>query len=86
MMGLLFLLYGFLLLIPSCFQKVEVGDIYENQLTRNRFMITEAHFGEYYIDSLAMRITHLRIQENSIKQTSRNLYSQNLLNLHSILE
>ncbi len=86
MIRLLYVVYGLLMLIPSCFQKVEVGDIYENQLTRNRFMITEAHFGEYYLDSLSSRITLLRIQKESIIQSSKHLYSDNITNLHSTFE
>jgi hypothetical protein len=34
------------------FKKVDAGDIYENQLTQKRFMITEARRGWYIMDSL----------------------------------
>ena len=41
------------------FKKVDAGDIYENQLSQKRFMITEARRGAYYIDSLQQRINYL---------------------------
>ena len=63
------------------FQKVQTGEIYENQLTQRRFLITDAHFGRYFIDSLQRRLGYF---EKYGVDSVRSLYTKEIYILNNL--
>jgi hypothetical protein len=65
------------------FQKVHTRDIYENQLTQKRFQITEAHLGEYFIDSLQVKSSFI---EKHGEDSIRSIYTNEIYILNDIFK